>query len=82
MRGNWKCTIRWNTASALGMDKHIPGENLGRVIHAKNTSREAAVDAAIVELLPEGLPIRGQGAPNPESLIACEPDDTDWPTTH
>lgn len=82
MRGNWKCTIRWETADALGVRRQIPSDTLGRVIHAKNTSREAAIDAAIYELLPGGLPVPNRDKQTLEGLIACEQDDTDWPTTH
>ncbi|MDQ2070441.1 hypothetical protein [Natronospira bacteriovora] len=82
MRGNWKCSIRTEAAEALGIQKRIPSEYYERVIHSKNTSREAAISAAIYELLPGGLPVPARDRNVYESLIACEQDDSDWPMTH
>lgn len=82
MRGNWKCSIRADAAEALGIARQLGADEVSRVIHAKNTSREAAIEAAVYELLPGGLPLTSRDRGAIESLIACEQDDSDWPTTH
>jgi hypothetical protein len=82
MRGNWKCHIRTEAAEAMGITRQLPPEDASRVIHSKNTSREAAIEAAVYELLPSGLPVGRHDRQSIEALIACEQDDSDWPTTH
>ncbi|WP_406672743.1 hypothetical protein [Natronospira sp.] len=82
MRGNWKCSIRKEAAAALGVKHKLPPELFDRVIHSKNTSRDAAIAAALYELLPGSLSGPVERRQLEEYLIACEQDDTDWPTTH
>lgn len=82
MRGNWKCSIRKEAAEALGFRHEINPDEFNRVVHAKNTPREAAVAAALYELLPPELCGPVEKRHLEEYLIVCEQDDTDWPTRH
>ncbi|MCP1727464.1 hypothetical protein J2T60_001429 [Natronospira proteinivora] len=82
MRGNWKCSIRRDAAEALGFKHEIDPKLFDKVVHAKNTPREAAVAAALYELLPGDLCGPVEKRQLEEYLIACEQDDSDWPRTH
>lgn len=78
MRGNWRCALRPDKATVLGVKDQLAPEALARVIHARNTSREAAISAALYELLPPGLRQAKLASQRLEELIDCEPDISDW----